>query len=314
MNTRTRLLLGVMLLFVGAWAADQMGLLSFLDQAGSGHERAMENVAKKIRKAEEIIDLGVRADEGIERLEAYSLPYDPEEARSVYHTWLTGLVEKHGIEKSTVEVQQPAPVTIKDGDGKSREAYHRYGFTMNGTGTLQSCTEWLYEFYRARHLQKITSLSLSPAGANRFNLSLAGEAIGIPSCDRKSELPSGVSKASRFDSMEDYALVVRRNIFSREAGSALKLIELTSITYDKQGLPEAWFRVGSQQETQRLQRNQRIEVSVHRLTVIDIQPASALVDLDGEVFDLPIGKTVYDVVNERINRTSRAGPATTSKR
>lgn len=296
MNARTALLLGIMTLVVGAWVADQFGMLAFFDGSGSQHETELDKVSRQISKAEDIIQLGIRADEHLSVLEQRSLPYDPAGARSAYQSWLTNLVEDNAIEKSTVEVSTPEIVTVKDGDRKTKEAYKRYGFTLTGIGRLNDVTRFLFSFYQAGHLHKITSLTLTPSGEDAFNISLAGEALGISTCERKSKLTSVARQSCVFQSVDDYAPIVRRNIFSKEGGKALKFVTLSSITFDKSGKPEAWFKIGSSQATQRLQREDDLDISGHRIKVIDIQPRSTLIELNGRLIEIPIGKSVHDAL------------------
>ena len=296
MNARTKILLGAMVLMVGAWVGDQFGLLSFLEAASEGPSE-LDKVRLQIDKAEDIILQGARAADVLQDFEKRSLPFDSVAARSEYQSWWTGLVEENNIKKSTVEVGDPTPVSIKDGDGKSQEVYKRYGFTVSGTGQLDNITELLYSFYRAGHLHKITSLTLTPGAAGIFNLSVVGEALGVATCDRKSELSTEVNRNSARDSVEAYASIVRRNIFSREGGMILKQIKLSSITFDKTGQPEAWFQIDQTQNSKRLQRNEELRVSVHTVKVIDIQPRSALVELDGRILEVSIGQSMEDSLN-----------------
>lgn len=298
MNTRTRLLLGVMVLFVGAWVGDQFGLLAFLDGSNNQNDSELDKIAKQIAKAEDIIKLGVRADNKLVALNARSLPYDSEAARKAYLTWLTQLAIENEIKQSRPEVTSP-PVVIsaKGADGKSKEAYKRYGFTLNGVGRLENVTQFLFSFYRAGHLHKITSLTLTPSSGGMFNVGIAGEALSIPTCDRKSELTSQTANSCKFASVDEYAHIVRRNIFSPDGGVALKQIALSSVTFDKSGNPEAWFKVGATNATKRMQREDAFDFSVHRIQVIDIQPRSVMIDLDGKILNLPIGKSVKDALS-----------------
>jgi len=296
-DNRTKILLGVMLLVVGAWVGDQFGLLTFLDGSGPSGESEMEQVARQIEKAEELIQRGIHVEDKLGRFDKISLPYDTVAAKSQYHDWLTKLVESSNIAQSSVDVSIPETVTVKNADKKQQEAYKRYKFTLNGTGRLENVSQFLFGFYRSGHLQKINSLSLSPSSGGRFSISVTGEALGLPTCDRKSELSSVVGQRLAFDDIRQYDQIVRRNIFSREVGATLKWITLSSVTFDKSGLPEAWFKVGQSQETKRLQRGEKIDVSVHVIEVIDIQPRSVLVEVDGVICDLQIGKSVHEAMS-----------------
>lgn len=279
------------------WLGDQFGMLAFIDNFGKGNDAEIAKVQKQIGIAEDIVMKGADASELLTAFEQRSLPYNPDLARSRYQSWLTNLfVEQHSFAQASVEVGMPAVVTVKDG-GKKTEAYRRYGFTLSGSGTLEQITQFLFEFYNAGHLHKISSISMTRGSAGRFSVSIAGEAIGVSTTDRESDLSTLAENRLAHPEVADYASIVRRNIFSREVGATLKLISVSSVTYDRSGSPEAWFKVGPQQQTRKLQRGATFDVSVHRIEVIDIQPRSVLVDVDGTVVDLPLGKTLHEVLS-----------------
>ena len=98
---------------------------------------------------------------------------------------------------------------------------------------------------------------------------------------------------SDFDAYEG---IVRRNIFSREVGATLKMVSLTSVTYDKSGMPEAWFKVGKARATKKTQRGVKFSVSIHEIEVIDIQPRSVLLLVDGAVTEIMLGQSLADAM------------------
>lgn len=295
MNNRTPLLLGIMVIVVAVWVADQFKVFSFLENLGKGHQSALAAIDNKIKILSNSIDDGIVAADRLSHLEKLSLPHDPDLARSQYQAWLTALVSKHRLSQSSVDVGMPAAVAINDG-GKKHEAYRRYGFTVNASGTLEQVTQFLFDYYHAGHLQKINTMNLNRAGGGRFTITISGEALGLKTCDRKSQLSQVVGNRLAMHSVDDYAGIVRRNIFSREVGATLKLISLSSVTFDKSGVPEAWFKIGANKTTKKLQRGGKLNVSVHEIEVIDIQPRSALVDVDGNMFDLPIGESIFQAM------------------
>ena len=195
MNSRTLILLAAMLVVGVVMVGDQFGLLSFLDEGVSTHQKEMDRVSLQIEKADEIIQNGILADDVLKALEHRSLPFDPEMARSAYQNWLTKLVETNDLAQSSVDVSMPISVTITE-NGKKKEAYKRYAFTVNGAGRLEQATKFLYDFYQGGHLQKVNSLNLTPASGGQFSMTITGEAIGIPTCNRKSELSTSVGTVS----------------------------------------------------------------------------------------------------------------------
>lgn len=294
-NNRTPLLLGAMILIVGVWVADQFKVFSFVDNWGKESQAKLKKLNTDIGKLEDLIVRGADASDRLADYERHALPYNAALARSEYHGWLQKLVKDNRLTQSTVDVGVPGIVTVKDGS-KKVEAYRRYGFVVNASGTLEQVTSFLFGFYRAGHLHKINSLSLNRGGRGRFTVSVNGEALGLRTCERAEQLSDAVGNRLAMTNLQSYSTIVRRNVFSREVGATLKLIKLSSITFDKSGLPEAWFKVGPQQNSKKLQRGESFNASVHQIGVIDIQPRSALLEVDGEVLDLPVGKTLFDVM------------------
>lgn len=296
MNNRTPLLLGAMALIVGIWVADQFKVFSFIDNFGKGHQAQLDKLTNDTKKLEDLILKGSDAADKLDIYQQRALPYDLDGARSKYQLWLSRLVKTNEMSRgSSVEVGMPASITIEDG-GKKKEAYRRYSFTMNCGGTLQQVTQLLFDFYQTGHLHKINTLSLVRSGGGRFNLSIGGEALGLATGDRKAELSQVAGNRLAKASVVDYSTIVRRNIFSREVGATLKLISLSSVTFDRTGIPEAWFKVGAPQQTKKLQRGGKFTVAVHEIEVIDIQPRSVLVAVDGSVFDLAVGESLFDAM------------------
>ena len=295
MNSRTPLLIGVMGIVIAAWAADQVGMLEFIDQWGKQGDAALAKVTKDIETVEDLVMRGVDAGDRLEIYEQMSLPFNVEIARSRYQDWLHDLVEQNSLRQSTVEVGMPASVTVKDGD-KKREAFKRYAFTVSAVGSLEQVTSFLYDFYRAGYLHKLNTVSFSKAGGQQFNMSIAGEALGIATCLRERELPTVTANRLAKSDFDAYEGIVRRNIFSREVGATLKMVSLTSVTYDKSGMPEAWFKVGKARATKKTQRGVKFSVSIHEIEVIDIQPRSVLLLVDGAVTEIMLGQSLADAM------------------
>jgi len=299
MDNRTKILLAAMIVVGIVMAGDKLGFLDSLENWGSGHEKELTKLSNQIEIATDVITKGVAASDQLAAFEAHSLPYDPAVAKSHYQAWLLSLVESNSLVQASVDVGVPTSVTIKDkASGKTNEIYKRYGFSVSGGGTLEQATRFLFDFYQGCHLQKINTLSLTPVGRGRFSLSITGEAIGVSSCERKSDMATVAVDRLEHDDFDAYRMILRRNIFSKEASVALKQIRLTSVTYDRAGLPEAWFKVGPQQQTRKLQRGGRLAIAVHDIEVIDIQPRSVLVSVDGTGVVFKVGTTLHQAMTD----------------
>ena len=152
MNRRTKILAGGMVLVGAVMLGDQMGVLDTLQNFGSQHDSALAKLKKQIAVAEDLIMQGALATEQLTALEVRSLPYDRELARSQYQGWLSTLVKQNRLTQSSVDVGLAVPVAIPGG---KKEAYTRYPFSINGNGTLEQVTEFLFDFYQGPHLTEV---------------------------------------------------------------------------------------------------------------------------------------------------------------
>ncbi len=163
-----------------------------------------------------------------------SLPTNPEIAKSLYRAWLFEVAEYVGIAGRTVNASQPA----------RGRAYYSMNFSMRGRGTLEQLTEFLYEFYNAGHLHKITSIGITPVGrGGTLDLSIAIETLILPQANRPDRLGTGQAYRLASRSLDDYQVIANRNLFSADGGGSVDPVNhtyLTAVNYvDNE--PQAWF-------------------------------------------------------------------------
>lgn len=296
MTNRTIYLLCAMAAVVLIFAGDK-GYQYLVEQPAAAHAQALDKLDAQIDAAEDIVRESLDAADRLVALENCSLPYDPELARSRYQDWLLSLVEAAELSQSSVNASTAVPVSMKSqGSTASREIYQRHGFTVSGQGTLQQVCRFLFDFYSGGHLHKILSLQLSPVGPTDLAVTVQIEALALTRCPRKGELAkSGVTRLAMTD-INDYQGIVQRNLFSSEVGTALRQIQLTAVTFDKLGVPEAWFSVGVDEPARRVRRGSQLAVPSHEIEVLDIQAKTVLVEVDGAICLLQLGQTVQDAL------------------
>ncbi|MHB8898259.1 MAG: hypothetical protein ACYC6Y_05890 [Thermoguttaceae bacterium] len=180
-----------------------------------------------------------------------SLPTDPEVAQSLYRAWLLELGEYVGIAGRTVNATEPV----------RRGPFYSMNFSLRGMGNLEQLTQFLYEFYSAGHLHKITSISLTPMGkAGTMDLSLVIETLIIPQANRPDRL--GTGRAYRLTSLspDDYRVINKRNLFSAGGGGSLDPVAhtyLTAVNYVNDR-PQAWFTLRTSGAVMKLNRDDRL--------------------------------------------------------
>ncbi|MCA9184356.1 MAG: hypothetical protein R3E01_30820 [Pirellulaceae bacterium] len=297
MNRRTRWLLAGMAL-VGIILFGDKAYRHFVEEPAEQFERKLAKIEKDMSAADDAIMASSDAKEQLEEYKTRSLPGDEEFARSRYQDWLLSLVQKIELKQASVDSGPAVSVTTKDRETrKPREVYKKYSFTLHGRGGLQQVVHLLYEFYGSGQLHKIQSMSLTPIDNGReIDVTVAIEALAITQCARMAELSTvGADRLASHD-IQDYYAIVRRNFFSRDASAQLRQLVLTAITYDMRGVPEAWVTMADGQQTRKCQRGDNMIVPPHEIQIIDIQPETALIQVDGVAAMLPLGKSVYDVL------------------
>jgi len=296
MNARANLLVAALVIVGIALLGDQ-SYRAFVEEPAGKRERTLSRLRKEVQKAEDVIFQSAAAADELLALEQFSLPHDEELARARYQEWLLILVEEAGLEQPAVDSGAAVPITVRGRDKKKpKEIGKRYPFSVRGRGTLQQITQLLFSFYQAGHLQKIRSLALNPvAGGTQLDVTTSIEALSLTRCERSDGLPEETANRLAFDDWEAYRSIARRNLFLHRGDSELRQAVLTAVTFDRAGTPEAWFSLGSEKRTQRIQRGESLSLLAHEVRVIDIQPELALVEVDGAIIHLPLGKSIHDM-------------------
>lgn len=297
MNSRTRFLLSIMMAVGVLYFGDQAYRRLITDPAAATAREA-NKVTQQLNQVRDLIFDVQESPDKLAALEQYSLPYHQELAQSRYQDWLLNLVKTVKFEQPGVDAGPPAPVSRKSrSSGQSRKIFTRYPFAVRGRGTLHQVTRFMYEFYRAGHLHKIRSVTLTPrAGGSQLDITLSIEALGLAGCEREKDLSSVPSGRLASRTLGDYMPIVRRNIFSRDATKTLRNIMLTAITFDSDGKTMAWFSLGTTQSTQILHRGDTLQTTAHQVELIDIQPRLALLAVDGQVVTVNLGQTLQEAM------------------
>lgn len=298
MNRRTLIL---------AAAAASIGLLYGADQAyRSLIERPMEKDEIKLArltsntsKAKDAQIEGMKASKRLDAFNQYSLPADPELARSAYQDWLLKLTKSHELEDSSVGAGDPLAVTVKSRGSRSKRrlVYHRITFNLSARGTLDQVTRFMFAFYQAGHLHKVKAMSLNPIGRQQLvDLSLTIEAISLADCEREGELSEGTLNRLAFEDLEPYQFIARRNMFARGFSKALAEVELTALTVNRSGQAEAWFAVGSDRKTQVIEPGEELSLELHEATLVDVQNDVAVVNVDGTLVRMKCGQSLGEAM------------------
>jgi hypothetical protein len=152
-----------------------------------------------------------RREAAAERLAQWqrrSLPGDRDKAGSLYNKWLQDILV----------ASQLSDVNVNNANTPSRRgAMDALAFRVTCRGTLEQLTQFLYAFYRANHLHKLTALTVrSGEEQGPLDLVLGVEAIILPGAPKADRLSQEPSNRLANDDVSDYAKhIAGRNVFAR---------------------------------------------------------------------------------------------------
>jgi hypothetical protein len=171
-----------------------------------------------------------------------SLPPAPNDARSQYGFWLLELLQYSGFENNSVQDAQPTPVILGA----------HYQFTIRCTGSLSQLSYFLFEFYYAPFLHRITSLTLTPTEGNteKLTFSLTVHALALNSRYKPLQIPSQfphgffIPRLDPKNSLATYQVISDRNLLQTAKGGVDRA-DYTFLTAILQlgDQTEVWFSV-----------------------------------------------------------------------
>jgi len=246
--------LGLILVFYGGdWV-----LTNWIDKPKKQRQVQLNALQGEIKKYDQFIARAAQDSAWLRYWNSQSLPSNSEIARSLYQTWLLEVADYAKLARRTVNSTEPL----------RRGAYYSINFTLQGIGSLKQVTEFLYEFYNAGHLHKITSISLTPVGqSGTFSLSLVIETLILPGADRRDRLSDVRAYRLASASLADYDVIAERNIFAVGGGGGADPTNhtfLTAVNYVN-GEPQAWFTQKTDGSVMKLQSGDTLVQTADRI-------------------------------------------------
>lgn len=237
-----------------------------------------------IEKRESLLAEARRAGRQISRWQKQSLPADPEMARSLYRSWLLERVNEAGVGGATVDSGSPSA---------RRGLYIALPFSVRGRCTLPECTQLLFTISQAPHLHRIDSLTLTPAGNDVFDLALGIEALIVSGTKHTDRLARGTADLLAFDSVGDYQLIARENLFGLGYRDPLQETRVTAITRTN-GEPRIWIDDNTDRGVRKLRLDDRIDVGGLAFRVISATDEQVVLEANGQHSVVELGQTLAD--------------------
>jgi len=204
MNSREKL----MAIGVGSLAvlyAGTMGVEGFRS-ARDKNFRSLTSVKKKLSLAQEANKRGHEAQSTIQNLAKQSLPTDLDMAKSSYEGWLREQLIESGLFVSEID---------DNSSGSANKRYQEISFKISAKGSLAQLSDFLYRFYQAGHLHRISETILTPdRDSDDLVISMTIDALSLDDCKRSDSLTDRASDLSLPPLEEVKQAIVSRNIFA----------------------------------------------------------------------------------------------------
>lgn len=287
----------------------------------------LKELEKTVDEQETRARPGKRAAEQLNRWRKRSLPTDYNFAREKYTVWLSDL--------AVDRVKLRPEITPYSAQGQ-RGYYTVLPFKVEGTGTLDQLTKFLFEFYSTGYLHKVRRLSITPTqGSQELKLVIDVDALCLPDAEHQEDLPVdlaprlALAKSDQYRDMivkrkmeeegDGYRTVDTGGLFAsyspkpREPGPRVTVdppetkedpgIDVSAHTYVNgihlvDGLPEVWLYVRMEARTLVLHEGDPFEVGKMSGTVsrIRIEELDIEIEVDGRHELVAFGKNLREGV------------------
>ncbi len=221
MNDREKFLAVAVAAMVALWGASQ-GWTKY-QTALDKNLNTQRSVAQELSTTRTATARGRRAQQKLRKWQRQSLPTDADIAKSLYQDWLQQQLTSAGLKVKELNIRSPRA---------SSANYRQFTFKINATGKLKQLTEFLYGFYQAKHLHRISQATLSPTkGRKSLEISLTVDALSLAEAKRADQLADGTSDPFQQSLAQFRDSIVGRNLFAtdRVAKPATKAAEVAEM-------------------------------------------------------------------------------------
>lgn len=225
---------------------------------------------------------------------ARSLPRVQNDAKQ-YSFWLLELLQLSGLEN--INVADGVPISIPFGAD--------YRFTVQCAGTLSQLSYFLFEFYYAPFLHRISTLKLVPDEKNKdkmtFTMTISALALRPRDLNdpypAMNQIPGGwyVPRLASSD-LATYQVIPERNLLQTAKGGIDKA-DYTILTAILQidGQEEVWFSVQTDDDPPiKLKHGDQIVSGSFSGTIVEIHEQDIVLDRNGTRWLLTTGETLTE--------------------
>jgi len=219
-----------------------------------------------------------------------SLPQTSNDARSQYSFWLLELLQYSGFE--THRVEDSAPAILPFGAN--------YQFSIRCAGTLSQLSYFLFEFYYAPFLHRITSMTLSPIEGSTeqltFLITVNALALNPYPYAAKNQIPmTGNIPRLASNNLATYQVITDRNLLQTAKGG-IDRAEYTFLTAILAigNQTEVWFSVRTDDSLIKAQLGDSIQSGSFSGKMVEILDQDIVFERNGERWLLTIGESLNE--------------------
>jgi hypothetical protein len=193
---------GVLVAFLVFWQFGFSGSESY-----SQLEARYDDLSTKVQKKTEDLQKAQRASRRLDEWQRRSLPYDVASARTLYLNWLRERVSQAGFRETKVNF---------DSKQLLQKNYEELKYSVRAQVDLRQLTNFLFEFYKAGHLHRISHLKISPMQkTGDLELIINISTLSLLTADRRDKLTSETGNRLKLKSSDEYAkFIAERNVFA----------------------------------------------------------------------------------------------------
>jgi hypothetical protein len=256
-----------------------------------------ESLAAKAKNdlddAEFAVQRGMKAKQRLIEWGKRSLPTDRDVAESLYQDWIRKELAAAGL-----TIEQVTDKTL------NRRAPHfgELSVEARANGTLEQLSNFLYKFYAAPHLHRVSAATLTPSeNGAKLAIVLGIDALILTESPRKAELSTEAEQKLPATQEEFKTHLVGRNVFAPhtpgdpnagQAGGA----EASTIVSDGDGGYHLWVHTESPDKTHKFKVGDKVEFAGFKGTLVAIDGVELVATFeksDGK-YDVRLGQKLSE--------------------
>ncbi len=204
MTRREKYLAGAVVGAAALWAG--LSGLGKYRSAVDASVRLQSQAHQKLDDAEFAVMRGEKAKRQLIEWAKRSLPTDRDVAKSLYQDWVRTQLTSAGL---TVEQVTDKPITRRE------THFGELSVEARASGTLDQMADFLYKFYTAPHLHRISPATITPSeNGSKLSAVLGIESLILSDSTRKAELATREEQKLPHSLEEFKASLTSRNVFA----------------------------------------------------------------------------------------------------